>query len=66
MLVTAEARLHEPYLLIGDWNTGAHRLDETGKTFVCAEQFAKLRNLGVISPKAVPGQSSAGQHVRLR
>jgi exonuclease III len=42
VLVTAEARLHEPYLLIGDWNTGAHRLDEKGKTFVCAEHFAKL------------------------
>jgi exonuclease III len=46
VLVTAEARLHKPYLLIGDWNTGAHRLDETGKTFVCAEQFAKLSAIG--------------------
>ena len=31
---------------MGDWNTGAHRLDETGKTFVCAEHFAKLSSLG--------------------
>ena len=46
VLATAEARLHEPYLLIGDWNTGAHRLDEMGKTFVCAGQFAKLSAIG--------------------
>jgi exodeoxyribonuclease-3 len=46
VLVIAESRLHEPYLLIGDWNTGAHRFDETGKTFVCAEQFGKLSTIG--------------------
>ena len=46
VLTTAEARLDEPFLLVGDWNTGAHRLDETGKTFVCAEHFAKLSSLG--------------------
>jgi hypothetical protein len=45
-LKTAEARLDEPFLFMGDWNTGAHRLDETGKTFVCAERFAKLSALG--------------------
>ena len=38
----AAARLHEPFLLVGDLNTGAHRVDETGKTFVCAEHFGKL------------------------
>jgi exonuclease III len=36
----------EPFLLVGDWNTGAHRLDETGKTFVCAEHFGRLSTLG--------------------
>jgi exodeoxyribonuclease-3 len=46
VLATAAARLHEPVLLLGDWNTGAHRLDEKGKTFVCAEHFAKLSAIG--------------------
>jgi exonuclease III len=46
VLQAAEARLQEPFLFVGDWNTGAHRLDETGKTFVCAEHFGKLSTLG--------------------
>ena len=33
-------------MFVGDWNTGAHRLDETGKTFVCAEHFSRLSTLG--------------------
>ena len=31
VLSAAEARLHEPFLFVGDWNTGAHRVDEKGK-----------------------------------
>jgi exonuclease III len=46
VLGAAEARLDERFLLVGDWNTGAHRLDEKGKTFVCAEHFARLSALG--------------------
>jgi exodeoxyribonuclease-3 len=46
VLQAAEARLREPFLFVGDWNTGAHRLDESGKTFVCVEHFAKLSTLG--------------------
>ena len=46
VLMAAEARLHEPFLFAGDWNTGAHRIDESGKTFVCAAQFAQLSALG--------------------
>jgi exodeoxyribonuclease III len=46
VLRAAEARLHEPFLFVGDWNTGAHRLDETGRTFVCAGHFARLSALG--------------------
>jgi exonuclease III len=42
----AEARLHEPFLFVGAWNTGAHRLDASGKTFVCDEHVAKLSALG--------------------
>jgi|SRR5215472_11388660 len=46
VLQAAEARLHEPFLFVGDFNTGAHRRDETGKTFVCAEHFGKLSACG--------------------
>ena len=46
VLRAAEGRLHEPQLLIGDWNTGAHRLDESGKTFICSEHFARLSAMG--------------------
>jgi exonuclease III len=46
VLGAAEVRLHEPFLFVGDWNTGAHRLDEKGKTFICAEHFATLAELG--------------------
>jgi exodeoxyribonuclease-3 len=48
VIQAAEARLDQPFLLTGAWNTGAHHLDETGKTYVCAEHFAKLSELGWI------------------
>jgi hypothetical protein len=34
VLRAAAARLHEPFLFVGDWNTGLRSIDETGKTFV--------------------------------
>jgi exonuclease III len=46
VVAAAEARLHEPFLFAGDWNTGAHRLDERGNTFVCHDHFAKLSAMG--------------------
>lgn len=47
VLQAAESRLQEPFLFVGDWNTGAHRLDETGKTFVCAAHFGRLSDDGL-------------------
>lgn len=46
LLTAAEARIGEPMLFLGDFNTGAHLVDETGSTFVCAEHFARLSALG--------------------
>jgi exodeoxyribonuclease III len=46
VLQVATARLGEPLLMTGDWNTGAHKIDETGKTYVCAEHFQQLSALG--------------------
>jgi exodeoxyribonuclease III len=46
LLQAAQARLQTPALMLGDWNTGAHRLDETGKTYVCADHFLQLSALG--------------------
>ena len=38
--------LSEQSLLIGDFNTGRHFLDENARTFYCAEYFDKLEDLG--------------------
>ena len=46
ILDAAEERLQEPALLMGHWNTGAHGVDEKGKTFICAEQFERLSTIG--------------------
>jgi len=46
VLAAAGARIHQPHLLAGDWNTGAHHADETGKTYVCAEHFLQLSAMG--------------------
>lgn len=48
VLREAEARIREPFLLAGDWSTGIHGLDESGRTFVCARHFAKLSEIGWI------------------
>jgi len=43
---------HKPidpaHIIIGDFNTGAHKLDESGSTFYCAEQFDQLSSAGLI------------------
>jgi exodeoxyribonuclease III len=46
VLAAAEARLREPFLFAGDWNTGVHRLDESGNSFLCDGHFAKLSAMG--------------------
>lgn len=46
LLAAAEARIAEPLLFIGDFNTGIPLADEAGTTFVCAEHFARLPALG--------------------
>ena len=46
VLAAAETRVREPFLFAGSWNTGAHGLDERGKTFNCAEQFGRLAPIG--------------------
>jgi exonuclease III len=46
VLLAAEAQRQDSRLLVGDWNTGAHRVDEAGRTFVCSEHFLKLSEIG--------------------
>ena len=46
VLQAAENRLPEPFLFVGDFNTGAHHCDEVGRTFVCASHFAQLSRSG--------------------
>jgi len=42
----APALRHRRAVLIGDFNTGLHYRDETGKTFVCADDMQRLLDSG--------------------
>jgi exodeoxyribonuclease III len=46
VLHAAKARAKTPFMLVGDFNTGAHRVDEVGKTFHCAAHFGNLCEIG--------------------
>jgi exonuclease III len=46
IVAAAEARRSQPFLFAGAWNTGTHRLDEPGSSFVGDGHFAKLTELG--------------------
>jgi len=35
-------------LVLGDFNTGTHYIDEAGKTFACADSFESLKDVGLI------------------
>ena len=35
-------------LVLGDFNTGLHYIDEAGKTFACADSFESLKDVGLI------------------
>ncbi len=42
----AHGRLAEQALLIGDWNSGSHYLDETGATLAAAREFDSMSEMG--------------------
>lgn len=42
VLAAAQSRRDEPFLFVGDLNTGAHFIDEAKATFHCAKQFADM------------------------
>jgi exodeoxyribonuclease-3 len=46
LLAACATRVGESFLLLGDFNTGLHGMDEAGRTFYCAEHFALLSALG--------------------
>jgi len=58
VLQTAESRLQEPFLFVGDWNTGAHGLDETGRRTYAPSTSAGCRRWagrmfgGITSPES--------------
>jgi len=45
-LPLAAVQLTQPYVFIGDWNTGRHYADEAGATFFAAAEFVALSNTG--------------------
>jgi exodeoxyribonuclease III len=36
------------YIVVGDFNTGLHGIDEAGSTFYCADEFAALSHSGLV------------------
>jgi len=42
VLSSAQSRRDTPFVFIGDFNTGAHYIDEAGATFHCAEHFGRM------------------------
>ena len=46
LLAAAERHAGERHLVIGDLNTGRHRLDEAGSTFTCTALMGRLSALG--------------------
>ena len=46
VLEWAEAHSANPALIVGDLNTGKHRVDEAGATFIAADYLERLEGLG--------------------
>ena len=46
LLSTATRLAGTPTILIGDFNTGTHRIDEAGTTFIAPEYMDRLENVG--------------------
>jgi len=46
VLRAAAARRGEPHVVLGDLNTGRHRLDEAGETFSCTALLGRLASMG--------------------
>lgn len=46
LLITAAALATEPTLIIGDFNTGKHHIDEEGATFLGPEYIDRIEELG--------------------
>lgn len=42
----AKTNINRPCIVLGDFNTGKHYEDETGKTFYCSEWFERLIDTG--------------------
>jgi exonuclease III len=48
LLSVARERRDTPLVIIGDFNTGRHRIDEKGATFACTASMGTLASLGYI------------------
>lgn len=58
VLRTAGARKHAPHVVMGDLNTGRHRLDEAGETFSCTALLGRLASMGYVDAwRAVHGRA---------
>lgn len=72
-LLSRPSELIGPAVLIGDFNTGLHHLDEAGATFHCADEFCRLSEIGWVDAwrllhgdeRAFSWQSNAGNGFRI-
>lgn len=48
LVAVARRRRAEPFLMIGDFNTGRHGIDEAGRTFTCAGMMGRLSSFGFV------------------
>lgn len=46
VIAQAQERTQSPFVFVGDLNTGQHRIDERGRTFVCAQHFGRMTECG--------------------
>lgn len=60
VLRVAETRRNAPHIVMGDLNTGRHRLDEAGSTFSCTALLGRLASMGYTDAwRAVHGGARA-------
>ena len=67
-----EQRPNENVVLAGDFNTGKHKIDESGSTFYCSEYLEKLEIIGLADawrlingPKEYSWLSNSGNGFRI-
>jgi exonuclease III len=46
LIEAARERINEPFIFVGDLNTGLRGIDERGRSFICDKEFKQMTALG--------------------